>query len=309
MKKLGFIFAGQGSQKDGMCKDFFENSTIAKELVQKASQESKIDFEKLMFEKDENLGQTEFTQPAILLTSMVAFELFKKECNTQAQISLGHSLGEFSALASVGAIDTIDAVKLVNQRGLLMKQDCEGGKAGMMVVLGLSDDKAEEIVATAQKDGKKVWCANYNVDGQIVMAGLKEDLEPMTAVFKESGAKRAMLLDMSVASHCPILQNAANSLTPLLESSIKDSFSNPIISNVTADKYSKKDEAIKLLTQQLTSPVKYKQSIAKFANEVDMFIEFGNGAVLKGLNKKITDKPTLNVSDMKTLEETLKQIN
>jgi [acyl-carrier-protein] S-malonyltransferase len=308
VKKLGFVFAGQGSQKIGMGKDFFENSSIAKQMIQKASENSKIDFEKLMFMENDDLGQTQFTQPAILLVAMVAFELFKKECDIRPQFALGHSLGEFSAVASVGGFDIFDAIDLVHKRGQFMADDCAGGTAGMMVILGLKDEVVEELVETIQNEGKKVWCANYNVDGQIVLAGLKEDLSSVVEQFKNAGAKRAMLLDMSVASHCPLLQNASANLKPLLEEVIKDEFTSDVISNVTAKRYNTKEQAVDLLTQQLTQSVKYKQSIVALENEVDMFIEFGNGAVLKGLNKKLTKKPTLNIFDMASLESVLKEL-
>ena len=127
-------------------------------------------------------------------------------------------------------------------------------------------------------------------------------------VFKGAGAKRAIVLDMSVASHCELLQSAVENLKPYLQEYLKDEFM-PVISNVSTEAYTTKDEAIELLASQLTSPVKYKQSVAAHADKVDLFIEFGNGIVLKGLNKKITDKATLNVSDMKNLEAVLGELN
>ena len=308
MKKIAFIFPGQGSQTIGMGKDFFENSDIAKDMISKASARLGIDFEKLLFEENENIGKTEFTQPAILLVSSIANAIFKEKCNIAPTFVLGHSLGEFSALVSAGAIDYLDAIELVHKRGLFMTDACSGGGAGMMALVGIDDATVEKVCLEQRELGKQVWPANYNMDGQLVLAGIKADLESLVDVFKEAGAKRAIVLDMSVASHCELLKSAVENLYPYLERFLKDEFL-PVISNVTTLAYSTKDEAIKLLSAQLTSPVKYKQSIKACEDKVDLFIEFGNGIVLKGLNKKITAKPTLNVSDMKTLEMVIGELN
>ena len=308
MKKVAFIFPGQGSQTVGMGKNFFENSDIAKDMISKASDRLGIDFEKLLFEENENLGKTEFTQPAILLVSSIACAIFKEKCNITPEFVLGHSLGEFSALVAAGAMDYLDAVELVHKRGLFMTEACSGGGAGMMALVGIDDATVERVCEEQRALGKKVWPANYNMDGQLVLAGIKADLESLVDVFKASGAKRAIVLDMSVASHCELLQSAVESLKPYLEKYLKDEFM-PVISNVSTNAYTTKAEAIELLASQLTSPVKYKQSVSSHSDKVDMFIEFGNGIVLKGLNKKITDKPTLNVSDMATLESVLGELN
>lgn len=309
MKKVAFIFPGQGSQSIGMGKDFFENSEIAKEMIAKASQRLNIDFEQLLFEENEKLGQTEYTQPAILLVSSIAIEIFKDRCDIRPEFLLGHSLGEFSALVAAGAIDYLDAVELVHKRGQFMKEACSGGGAGMMALVGIDDKIVEDICEAQRKEGKQVWPANYNQDGQLVLAGIKSDLESLVDVFKEAGAKRAIVLDMSVASHCELLTSAVENLKPYLEEYLKDEFL-PVVSNVTAEAYTTKDEAIELLSSQLTSPVKYKQSVSANANKVDCFIEFGNGVVLKGLNRKICkDVPTLNVSDMASLEKVIEEVN
>ncbi len=308
MKKVAFIFPGQGSQTVGMGKNFFENSDIAKDMISKASDRLGIDFEKLLFEENENLGKTEFTQPAILLVSSIACAIFKEKCNITPEFVLGHSLGEFSALVAAGAMDYLDAVELVHKRGLFMTEACSGGGAGMMALVGIDDATVERVCEEQRALGKKVWPANYNMDGQLVLAGIKADLESLVDVFKASGAKRAIVLDMSVASHCELLESAVENLKPYLEKYLKDEFM-PVISNVSTNAYTTKAEAIELLASQLTSPVKYKQSVSSHSDKVDMFIEFGNGIVLKGLNKKITDKPTLNVSDMATLEAVLGELN
>jgi len=308
MKKVAFIFLGQGSQTIGMGKDFFDNSDIAKEMISKASDRLGIDFEKLLFEENENIGKTEFTQPAILLVSSIANAIFKEKYNITPEFVLGHSLGEFSALVAAGALDYLDAVELVHKRGLFMTEACAGGGAGMMALVGIDDETVEKVCTEQRELGKQVWPANYNMDGQLVLAGIKADLEALVDTFKAAGAKRAIVLDMSVASHCELLKSAVESLRPYLEIFLKDEF-NPVISNVTTQAYSTKEEAIKLLSAQLTSPVKYKQSIVAHEEKVDLFIEFGNGIVLKGLNKKITKIPTVNVSDMNTLEAIAGELN
>lgn len=304
MNKTLFIFPGQGSQKIGMGKDFYDNSSLAKEMIEQASTRVGFDFTKLLFEENDQLEQTEYTQPAILLVSLIAHRLFTETCKTLPVAVLGHSLGEFSALSTTGAMDYLDAVELVHQRGVLMKQACEGINAGMMALLGLDDARVEEITCKERELGKKVWAANYNGDGQIVIAGNKDDLSSLEPLFKEAGAKKAVLLPMSVASHCPLLSSAQANLEGYLEKWLKDDFAMPVISNVTATAYQSKDEAKRLLSEQLISPVKYKQSILHVESSTDMFIEFG-GSVLKGLNKRISQKPTHSIVDMKSLEEVL----
>ncbi|MEW6552443.1 MAG: ACP S-malonyltransferase [Campylobacterota bacterium] len=308
MKKIAFIFPGQGSQSIGMGKEFFENSDLARQMVLNASKRLGINFEELLFTENSNLEKTEFTQPAILLVSSIANAIFKSKCNIVPTFALGHSLGEFSALVSVGALDYLDAVELVNKRGLFMNEACAGAGAGMMALLGLEDGVVEEICEAQRLEGKKVWAANYNIDGQLVLAGLKSDLESLVDVFKSAGAKRAIVLNMSVASHCPLLQSAVAPLESELHKFLKDSFIAPVVSNVTTNEYDTKDEAIKLLAEQLTKPVLYKQSITKYDGAVDCFIEFGNGAVLKGLNKKLTT-PTYNVNSIESLNAVLEALN
>ena len=310
MKKVAFIFPGQGSQTNGMGKDFFENSDIAKEMIKHASDRLGFNFEDLLFNESEDLGKTEFTQPAILLVSCIALAVFKEKCDIQPEFVLGHSLGEFSALVASGAISYLDAIELVHRRGLFMNEACAGAGAGMMALVGLDDETVENITQIQRESGKKVWAANYNMDGQIVVAGLKADLEALVDTFKEAGAKRALVLDMSVASHCELLDSAVEKLQPYLEEYITEAFETSVISNVSTNPYNTKEQAIELLSSQLISPVKYKHSIVAHASDLDMMIEFGNGAVLKGMNRKIVKSvPTLSVSDMKTLEATLEALN
>lgn len=302
-----FIFPGQGSQSLGMGKDFYENSKSAKELLDHASDFLKINFKHLLFEENDDLNKSQFTQPAILLTSLMAYNTLNElEPNLKAKISLGHSLGEFSALAISGGLDFLEALKLVHQRGLFMQEDCAKIEAGMMVVLGLDDESIEKLCEKARVENKQIFAANYNCEGQIVIAGLKADLLSYENEFKNAGAKRAMLLNMSVASHCPLLENASLKLYKELEKVLKPNFQT-IISNVNAKPYSSKEEALNLLKAQLVFPVLYKQSIKTIENETSYFIEFGS-KILQGLNKKITTKPTYSLTNLNEIETFLKEI-
>ncbi len=309
MSNFAFLFPGQGSQAVGMGKDLYNNSQIARDILDNASEATNIDFKELLFEESDKLSLTEFTQPAILLVSMMAYKSFKNELPIKPKYALGHSLGELSALSAVGAFDINDAVSLVNKRGYLMSKACEGQDVGMLVSLGLSDEAVEELCQNARDEGRDVWAVNYNSDGQIVIAGNKDDLISLEPELKEAGARRAMLLNMSVASHCPLLQSAVEPFKAELEKVLKDSFLAPVISNVTAKPYKSANETLELLPKQLIKPVLYKQSIQNIDSEIDCYIEFGHANVLKGLNKKLTKKPHLNISDMASLEKSIKAIN
>jgi len=298
--KIGALFPGQGSQFVGMGKDFYENSDIAREMFEEASDALKVDFKKLMFEENDELNKTEYTQPAILLYSSIAKRLFDENNNKEIVFNLGHSLGEFSALVSAGGLSLGDAIKLVHERGKLMNKAFEKEAGSMMVVLGLSDEVVENI---CKESGLRVYPANYNSDGQIVLSGIRSDLEKIEEPLKQVGAKRAMLLNMSVASHSPLLEVAVEPLKELLDEYLKDEFA-PVVSNVTAKKYTTKKEALELLPVQLTKPVLYKQSIKNYEDEVDYFVEFG-GKVLMGINRKVTKKKTYPIADMASLEKVL----
>ncbi len=310
MKKIAMIFPGQGSQTVGMGKSFYEESEIAREMIDSASKHTGIDFKALLFEENETINETAYTQPAILLVSLVAYRLFQEAMPTEARLFLGHSLGEFSAVSASGALNYLDAVSLVHKRGSLMQEACENINAGMMVLVGLTDDVVESLCQDAQKAGKKVWPANYNQDGQLVVAGLQEDLQSLQSTFKEAGAKRALLLNMSVASHCPLLESAQAPLRAEMQKVLSDDFAAPVISNVTAAPYNSKAQALELLSDQLVKPVKYKQSILAVAADLDMAIEFGNGKVLSGLNRRIAKElPTLNISDMDSLNKAIETLS
>ncbi|KAA6234433.1 ACP S-malonyltransferase [Campylobacter sp. LR264d] len=289
-----------------MGQSFYENCNGAKNLLEEASDYCKIDFKNLLFSENDELNKSEFTQPAIVLSSLMAYVVLKEKLNLTPSFCLGHSLGEFSALAVSGAFSYLDAILLVHKRGLFMQEDCSKIKASMMVILGLDDEMVENLCKNAQEKNKQIYVANYNCDGQIVIAGLRPDLEEFEDEFRKAGAKKTMLLNMSVASHCPLLQNASLKLGLELDKILNASF-NPVVSNVNAKIYTDKINALNLLKNQLVKPVLYKQSIKNIENGVDCFVEFSTN-ILKGLNKKITQKETFTLLNINDIDEFVEKI-
>lgn len=308
--KYAFIFPGQGSQAIGMGKDFYDESPLAKELFDNASDILKIDMKNLLFSPNDELNLTQFTQPAILLVSYIAYRLFTQKCDIKPTLALGHSLGEISANLISGSLSFENAIRLVYERGKLMQKVCEGQDAGMAVVLGLSDEVLSEFCDSREQNvSGKIWCANFNSDGQCVLAGYKADLMISEGEIKNLGAKRFLFLPMSVASHCPLLEPMIADFGVLAQQYLEDNFTCPIIANATLESYSDKVNAVNLLTKQLTLPVLYKQSIKKVESEVDCFVEFGYGAVLKGLNKRLSTKPTHSIGSLQSLNAVLEELS
>lgn len=302
--KIGFIFPGQGSQFIGMGKSLFDSYADAKYTFDIASEVLKMDMKDLLFKDNDNINQTKYTQPAILLVSYISYSLFTKFSNIPPVLSLGHSLGEISANVASNSIKIDKSFELVYKRGELMQKACSNIDAGMAVVIGLNDEKLEDFISK----NDDLWYVNYNNDIQGVIAGSKPKLKMIENQLKNIGAKKYIILPISIASHCPILNVITNEFKDFLQTNMTNNFNFKIISNATTEAYNTKDKAIDLLTMQLVNPVLYKQSIIKYQNDVDCFIEFG-GNVLKGLNKHITNKPTYSIFDVNSLESTLKQVS
>lgn len=303
--RYAILCPGQGSQAVGMGKDLYDNFKTVQLAFEEASDVLNCDMTKLLFSDNEQLGQSHWTQPAVLLVSVVAASILEQEIGYKPLFGLGHSLGEISAVCISGALSLSNALRLVHDRGKLMQTAQNDVAAGMMVVMGVDDKTLDMFVADKQQEGKRVWVANYNTDGQVVLAGARADLQDLATQKDVIKAKRMLLLDMSVASHCPLLESIVNPFRLLMRDMFDSEFSFDVISNVSTDKYNTVPKAVELLGLQLVSPVCYKQCIKRYEEDIDIFIECGHGMVLKGLNARITSKPTCNISNSSTFKETL----
>lgn len=281
--KTAFVFPGQGAQYVGMGKDLYDNYPLARELMLQANEELGFAITDIMFEgSDEDLRQTRVTQPAIFLHSVVACRLMTK---LRPDMVAGHSLGEFSALVIAGALDMGDGLRLVSHRAQAMQEACELCPGTMAAVLGLPDDKVAEVCGSV-KD--VVVAANYNCPGQVVISGSLSGVEQACKALKEAGAKRALKLPVSGAFHSPLMQPAAERLQKAIMDTSFYTPIFPIYQNVSARAEKNKHIIQKQLLEQLTSPVRWTQSVQQMvADGATMFYEFGPGDVLKGLIRKI----------------------
>ena len=281
--KTVFVFPGQGAQYVGMGKDLYDNYPLARELMLQANEELGFAITDIMFEgSDEDLRQTRATQPAIFLHSVVACRLMTK---LRPDMVAGHSLGEFSALVIAGALDMGDGLRLVSQRAQAMQEACELCPGTMAAVLGLPDDKVAEVCGSVED---VVVAANYNCPGQVVISGSLSGVEQACRALKEAGAKRALKLPVSGAFHSPLMQPAAERLQKAIMDTSFYTPIFPIYQNVSARAEKNKHIIQKQLLEQLTSPVRWTQSVQQMvADGATMFYEFGPGDVLKGLIRKI----------------------
>lgn len=284
--KKAYVFPGQGSQFPGMAKDLYENSPLAKEMLEKANTILGFRITDIMFNgTDEELKQTKVTQPAIFLHSTVLAatlgESFKPD------MVAGHSLGEFSALVANKTLTFEDALVLVSKRAMAMQKACEAQPSTMAAVLGMDDAKVEEICASVTEG--VVVAANYNCPGQLVISGSVEGINKACELLKAAGAKRALVLPVGGAFHSPLMEPARVELEAAINATKFSVPVCPVYQNVNAKPVSDPEEIKKNLIAQLTAPVRWTQSVQNMtADGAAHYTEVGPGKVLQGLVKKIS---------------------
>ena len=282
-----FVFPGQGAQFTGMGKDLYESNAKAKELFDKANEILGFDITKIMFEGSaEELKQTKVTQPAVFLHSVISAICLGDEFD--AEMTAGHSLGEFSALVAAGALSFEDGLKLVSKRAMAMQKACEAAPSTMAAIIGLSDDVIEKVCAEVSSEGNIVVPANYNCPGQLVISGNIDAVNAACEKLKEAGAKRALVLPVGGAFHSPLMQPAKDELQAAIEAT---EFSNPripVYQNVDAKAHTDAAEIKQNLIAQLTAPVKWTYEVKQMmADSATDFVECGPGKALQGMILKI----------------------
>lgn len=282
--KTAYVFPGQGAQFSGMGKDLYDNSLKAREMMERANEILGFRITDIMFSgSDEDLRATKVTQPAIFLHS-VCLALCSDDLPAPDMVG-GHSLGEFSALVACGAVDFESALRLVAVRASEMQKCCEANPGGMAAIIGLPNEKVEEICAGTSGI---VIPANYNCNGQVVISGEKQAVEAACEAMKVAGAKRALPLSVSGAFHSPLMEAARVELGKAIEKTEVKTPSCPIYQNVTAKPETDPARIKDNLLQQLTSPVKWTQTVENMlADGASIFRELGPGNVLQGLIKRI----------------------
>ena len=283
MSKTAFLFPGQGVQKCGMGKDFYENSSQAAKLFEEASEALRLDMKALCFEENDRLDQTEYTQAALVTTYLAMCRELESR-GVKPDITAGLSLGEYAAIAAAGAMSDLDAIRLVRKRGMLMQNTVPAGEGAMCAILALDEKKIEEILSEIPD----VTIANYNCPGQIVITGKTAEVERAAVRLKEAGARRTLMLNVSGPFHSPMLEPAGAALRQELEQVTFQKLQIPYVTNVNACEITDASEIPELLVRQMYSPVRWMQSMEYMLKSgVDTFVEIGPGKTLEGFLKKI----------------------
>lgn len=306
MKRVAFIYPGQGSQVIGMGKDFYDKYELARDYFEQANNILGYNLKEIMFEgPKEELTKTENTQPALLLVSSIISALLKEQQITP-EIAAGHSLGEYSALTATGAISFEEAILLVHKRGKLMESAFPAGKGAMAAVLGLQQEEIQAVLDNITLQlSTTVEIANLNCPGQIVISGTKAAIDTAVTELKEAGAKRVLPLSVSGPFHSSLMKPAASKLEEEINECTWNDTNTPIYANVTATKVQNQKEIKQLLVEQLYSPVRFEEIITNLLEEeLDAIVEVGSGKVLAGLVKKVNRRAKVfSVQDTASFED------
>ena len=306
MSKLAFVFPGQGAQKVGMGKDFYDNYDVAKKMFKEADEALGYSIMKMCFEgPEEDLKLTANTQPAILTISCIANEILK-ENGIQPEITGGHSLGEYSALVAAGVLNFQDAVALVHKRGSYMQEAVPVGEGGMAAIIGVDRDKIVEVCQQVSAESP-VQAVNFNCPGQIVIAGATKGVELAVEELKAAGAKKAVILPVSAPFHSTLMKPAAEKLAVELDKVTISDAKIPVVANVSAEILTKAEDIKASLVAQAASPVLWEDCVARMKEfGADVLLEAGPGKTLCGFNRRIDKTITsLNVEDVASLEKSL----
>ena len=305
MSRIAFIFPGQGAQVCGMGQDFYEQTETGKKIFDKASGLLGFSMPELCFEKNDRLDITEYTQAA-MVTAGIAMMRVLEEKGIKPDVAAGLSLGEYCALAAAGVMSDEDAIRTVRQRGILMQEAVPVGEGAMAAILAL-DAAAIEAVTGAMEG---VWIANYNCPGQIVISGKKAAVEEACEKLKAAGAKRALLLNVSGPFHSGMLTVAGEKLAQVLADVEIHTPRIPYVANVNAQFVTTAEPVKDLLTRQVSSSVRWQQSVETMINEgVDTFIEIGPGRTLAGFMKKINKEVrTMNVEKLEDIDKVVEAL-
>lgn len=308
---LAFVFPGQGSQSVGMLTELAASYPEVKQTFERASDALGKDLWSIVAKGPEDeLNQTHNTQPAMLAAGVAVWEVWCKHSNVRPAWMAGHSLGEYTALVCSGAMSFEDGIKLVAARGRLMQEAVPSGVGAMAAILGLEDHQVVKVCADSAEN-EVVAAVNFNSPGQVVIAGNVAAVERAMAAAKEAGAKRAVLLPVSVPSHCALMASAAEKLNEQLQNTVIDMPQMTLIHNVDVAAHSAPEVIRNALKEQLYKPVRWSDSI-KFMHDqgVTRFVECGPGKVLIGLNKRIVkDAEHMTIYDPETLNNVLEQLH